>query len=180
MTPRATASLRQPPIEMTFNLRAILLCRMLVRVAGAVVLFSGLIGLLGWALHVETLKGLFSPGITMKANTAVCLLLSGLAMFLLMNEERASSRAHLAGRIIGVVLLLVGGLTLSEHRHDRIRDILRRQPVKSIALSGYGMADDIQRSAEAGFAAHLTKPVNAEQLRAAVNRILDQPIIGSV
>jgi len=38
------------------------------------------------------------------------------------------------------------------------------RPVPAIALSGYGMEDDLQRSKEAGFFAHLVKPVKVEQL----------------
>ena len=37
-------------------------------------------------------------------------------------------------------------------------------PVKGIALTGYGAEEDIQRSIEAGFACHLTKPITLEQL----------------
>ena len=40
-----------------------------------------------------------------------------------------------------------------------------------IALSGFGMDDDIRRSREAGFAEHLTKPVDFPKLEAAIGRI---------
>jgi DNA-binding response OmpR family regulator len=48
----------------------------------------------------------------------------------------------------------------------------RGQPVKAIALSGYGEADDIRRSIEAGFAEHLTKPLEGDDLHAAIQRVL--------
>ena len=35
-----------------------------------------------------------------------------------------------------------------------------------IALTGYGQAEDMRQAARAGFDAHLTKPVNLEQLMA--------------
>ncbi|MDR3404510.1 MAG: hybrid sensor histidine kinase/response regulator [Chthoniobacter sp.] len=38
-----------------------------------------------------------------------------------------------------------------------------RHPV-SIALTGFGMEDDIQRTLAAGFVAHLTKPINMDEL----------------
>jgi signal transduction histidine kinase/ActR/RegA family two-component response regulator len=41
-----------------------------------------------------------------------------------------------------------------------------------IAISGFGANGDIERSIEAGFAEHLTKPVNLEQLEAAMKRVL--------
>jgi CheY-like chemotaxis protein len=40
----------------------------------------------------------------------------------------------------------------------------RRYDLKAIALSGYGHDQDVQRSREAGFAAHLTKPVAIDLL----------------
>jgi CheY-like chemotaxis protein/anti-sigma regulatory factor (Ser/Thr protein kinase) len=45
----------------------------------------------------------------------------------------------------------------------RIRARRGHQPIL-VAISGYGQADDQRRSHEAGFDAHLTKPVFAEQL----------------
>jgi CheY-like chemotaxis protein len=35
-----------------------------------------------------------------------------------------------------------------------------------IALTGYGQPDDIRHALEAGFEAHLTKPINLDQLLA--------------
>lgn len=40
----------------------------------------------------------------------------------------------------------------------------KRLHLKGIALTGYGMEQDIMRSQEAGFVAHLTKPVHIESL----------------
>jgi CheY-like chemotaxis protein len=41
-------------------------------------------------------------------------------------------------------------------------------PLPGIVLSGYGQDQDLQRSREAGFMAHLTKPVNLQTLREAI------------
>jgi two-component system CheB/CheR fusion protein len=43
--------------------------------------------------------------------------------------------------------------------------------VKAIAISGYGMEEDIKRSREAGFMDHLTKPVDVGRLREAIARV---------
>jgi len=52
---------------------------------------------------------------------------------------------------------------------DLIREIKVQFPnIHSIALSGYGTADDIRRSAEAGFIHHLTKPIGMAALRRAL------------
>lgn len=55
---------------------------------------------------------------------------------------------------------------------QRIREM--RPAVVGLALSGYGMYDDLQRSKEAGFAEHLIKPVEIATLRAAVERLVPQ------
>ena len=53
---------------------------------------------------------------------------------------------------------------------DMMREIQRQRPVPAIALSGYGMEEDLRRTKEDGFFAHLVKPVNFDQLR----QLLDQ------
>jgi CheY-like chemotaxis protein len=45
------------------------------------------------------------------------------------------------------------------------------RPVPGIALSGYGMESDLQKSREAGFLRHLTKPVDWPQLEEALEQI---------
>ncbi|HWE98028.1 MAG TPA: ATP-binding protein [Tepidisphaeraceae bacterium] len=47
---------------------------------------------------------------------------------------------------------------------DLIRNVRDSFPGRSIALSGYGMDQDVRNSREAGFATHLTKPVDVERL----------------
>jgi PAS domain S-box-containing protein len=46
-----------------------------------------------------------------------------------------------------------------------------RYGVKGIALSGYGMGEDQQRSREAGFLGHVVKPVDPRQLAALIERV---------
>ena len=48
---------------------------------------------------------------------------------------------------------------------------LRGFPLSGIALSGYGQDEDVIRSREAGFAAHLTKPVVPDELQAIIRSI---------
>ena len=52
-----------------------------------------------------------------------------------------------------------------------MRELSARRPVKGIALTGFGMEEDVERSREAGFVEHLTKPINVEQLQAALDRV---------
>ena len=54
---------------------------------------------------------------------------------------------------------------------DLMAELSRRYGLRGIALTGYGMEDDVARSREAGFARHLTKPVNLEQLETAIRQV---------
>ncbi len=52
--------------------------------------------------------------------------------------------------------------------HDLMRSLRKTRPVKGIALSGYGTEEDVRASKEAGFSAHITKPVNFGALLEAI------------
>jgi CheY-like chemotaxis protein len=54
---------------------------------------------------------------------------------------------------------------------DIIRDLNQSRPTPGIALSGFGSADDVLWSLEAGFAEHLTKPIDVRKLDAAIARV---------
>jgi len=54
---------------------------------------------------------------------------------------------------------------------DLMRELQRQRPIPGIALSGYGMEEDLLRTKEAGFFAHLVKPVNLDQLRHLIDQI---------
>lgn len=43
--------------------------------------------------------------------------------------------------------------------------------VPALALSGFGMDEDIERSRDAGFSDHLTKPVSIDRLQAAIAQL---------
>ena len=47
---------------------------------------------------------------------------------------------------------------------DILEQLHGQYPIKAIALSGYGMEADIKRSLDAGFARHLTKPLDFDKL----------------
>jgi CheY-like chemotaxis protein len=55
--------------------------------------------------------------------------------------------------------------------HDLMRDLVRHHRIPGIALSGYGMNDDIRDSMDAGFSRHITKPVNWDELKTAIQKI---------
>jgi signal transduction histidine kinase/ActR/RegA family two-component response regulator len=57
---------------------------------------------------------------------------------------------------------------------DALRRLREFGPVKAIAMSGFGMDDDIKKSRDAGFAAHLTKPVNFPHLENVLAAVLNE------
>jgi CheY-like chemotaxis protein len=73
--------------------------------------------------------------------------------------------------------LLVSDLGLPDGSgHDLMRELARRpNPVRAIALSGFGTEEDVQRSLAAGFAAHLTKPVPMATLRQMIAQVAASP-----
>lgn len=49
--------------------------------------------------------------------------------------------------------------------------VARRGPVSAIALTGYGMEEDIRQSRDAGFLAHMTKPIDFIKLQALIRQM---------
>lgn len=54
---------------------------------------------------------------------------------------------------------------------DLMPDLARQYGLPGIALSGYGMAEDVEKSLASGFAEHLVKPIDLDVLRAAIARV---------
>jgi signal transduction histidine kinase len=55
--------------------------------------------------------------------------------------------------------------------YDLMKEIKSRYSMKGIAMSGYGMDEDLRRSREAGFSDHIVKPANAAQLERSIRRV---------
>jgi signal transduction histidine kinase len=69
--------------------------------------------------------------------------------------------------------LVISDLGLPDGSGLQLMQHLRRQcDLPGIALSGFGMEEDVRRSLEAGFTAHLTKPLDIEQLHAAIGQVI--------
>lgn len=54
---------------------------------------------------------------------------------------------------------------------DFVTKLRQRAAVPAVALTGYGMEEDVRRCLDAGFDAHLTKPVNFAELNAVIQRL---------
>jgi PAS domain S-box-containing protein len=52
-----------------------------------------------------------------------------------------------------------------------MKNIRARYPIRGIAVSGFGQAEDIERSREAGFDVHLTKPIDFPALTRALDAV---------
>jgi PAS domain S-box-containing protein len=55
---------------------------------------------------------------------------------------------------------------------ELMAELARKHGLRGIALSGYGMAEDLRQSHAAGFVEHLVKPVSVEAVQAAISRAL--------
>jgi hypothetical protein len=76
--------------------------------------FIGSIALLGWILDVDLFKRVHSGLVTMKANTALCLILTGAAIVLKAHAS-GDRRRHRLADFLSLGVALVGILTLIEH-----------------------------------------------------------------
>ena len=56
--------------------------------------------------------------------------------------------------------------------YDLMRKLHTDHRLRGIALSGFGMEDDVRRAKEAGFSRHLTKPVDFDLLLTAIRELL--------
>lgn len=53
---------------------------------------------------------------------------------------------------------------------ELMRALSQKYGLRGVAISGYGMEEDLAQSERAGFFAHLTKPVNFQQVQAVLNQ----------
>ncbi len=56
--------------------------------------------------------------------------------------------------------------------HDLMAQLRDEYGLRGIAVSGYGMEEDVRRSTDSGFSAHLTKPIEFKELRDALALVL--------
>jgi CheY-like chemotaxis protein len=88
----------------------------------------------------------------------------------------ATEAAHISPDETGhmrPVRLVISDLGLPDGSgNDLMRQLRDRYQMRGLALSGFGMEEDLRRSAAAGFAQHLTKPVEVEVLLRAIRELM--------
>lgn len=73
----------------------------------------------------------------------------------------------------GEFQLLISDIGLPDGSgYDLMRAMARHPRMRGIAVSGYGMKEDITRSREAGFSAHLTKPIRVAELEKSITEVM--------
>jgi len=70
--------------------------------------------LMGWIFDVRTLKRIHPALVTMKANTAICLMLLSVAVFLIQDTSASKTRRRIA-LLLAAIIAIVGLITFSEH-----------------------------------------------------------------
>ena len=72
--------------------------------------------------------------------------------------------------------LLISDIALPDGSGTELMTCLRAvSGIRGIAISGFGMNGDIQKSLQAGFSEHLVKPVKLERLEAAIETVMAAP-----
>ena len=55
--------------------------------------------------------------------------------------------------------------------YEVISQVKRKQPIKAVAITGFGTDEDVRRGKEAGFDFHLVKPIDFHELRAVLDQV---------
>jgi CheY-like chemotaxis protein len=58
---------------------------------------------------------------------------------------------------------------------DLIQKLQSRRPIFGIALTGFGMEEDIRKGREAGFKHHLVKPIDLNKLDLLIQQSVNSP-----
>ncbi|MEP6809357.1 MAG: ATP-binding protein [Chthoniobacterales bacterium] len=70
--------------------------------------------------------------------------------------------------------LMISDIGLPDRSGYQLMEELRSsKSMRGIALSGFGMENDVSRARVAGFSEHLTKPINLERLEEAIHSLLE-------
>jgi CheY-like chemotaxis protein len=64
--------------------------------------------------------------------------------------------------------------------YELMRELSSTKGLRGIALSGFGMENDVTRARDAGFSEHLTKPINFDRLEESIQNLFEpEPAVES-
>ena len=87
---------------------------------------------------------------------------------------RAYGRSSVKKRAEENFDLIISDIGLPDRSgYELMQELRATKGLRGIALSGFGMENDITRARDAGFSEHLTKPINFERLEGAIQKILE-------
>jgi CheY-like chemotaxis protein len=77
--------------------------------------------------------------------------------------------------------LLISDIGLPDRSgYELMQELRATKGMRGIALSGFGMENDVNRARAAGFSEHLTKPINFDRLEESIQNLLEpEPAVGS-
>ena len=84
------------------------------KMASLIVIIMAIIVLFGWILDIPLLKFTIPGLVTMKVNTAISLILSGISLYLIMIKNKSPQIIRIA-HICAFIVLLIGIITLLEY-----------------------------------------------------------------
>src|SRR4051812_47387099 len=78
--------------------------------------------------------------------------------------------------------VLIGDIGLPDgDGWELLKQLREKMPdVKAIAMSGYGMRADLEKSKVAGYGAHIVKPFGPNELAAALKKVMGEPAMEKV
>jgi PAS domain S-box-containing protein len=88
--------------------------RLYCQVSALTAMGIGLLVMSGWGFHIKSLLSVLPGHVTMKVNTALGLVFAGASLWLLLQAE-SRTRRYQIGRILALLVVLIGAATLIEY-----------------------------------------------------------------
>lgn len=87
-----------------------------VKIIALVLIIANLAVLIGWHYHIPRLTSILSSWPSLKVNTAICFILSGITLLLLDNSSRLIARIITV--TLSIIIMLIGSITIFEYITD--------------------------------------------------------------
>lgn len=111
------------------------------RKAAIIVTIIGCVVLLGWILDITALKSILPGLVSMKANTSIALILSGLSLWLWHAEDNRRKSSFYLSQVLAIIVIVIGFLTLIEYGFGwnlGIDELLFKEPAGAVGTSAPG------------------------------------------